>query len=158
MGEKLKAGDRAPLFCLPNQDEEGVCLEDFKGKWIVLYFYPKDNTSGCTKEAIGFTEKKKEFEALNAIILGVSPDSPKSHRNFIQKKELSLTLLSDQEHKVLEAYGVWQLKKMYGREYMGVVRSTFLIDPEGKIAHIWPKVKVTGHVEDVLSKLKEVHK
>ncbi len=158
MGKKLKVGDKAPLFCLPNQDEEDVCLEDFKGKWIVLYFYPKDNTSGCTKEAIGFTEKKKEFEALNAIILGVSPDSPKSHRNFIQKKELTITLLSDQEHKVLETYGAWQLKKMYGREYMGVVRSTFLIDPEGKIAHIWPKVKVTGHVEDVLSKLKEVHK
>ena len=158
MSEKLKVGDRAPLFCLPNQDEEDVCLEDFKGKWVVLYFYPKDNTSGCTKEATGFTEKKKEFEALNAVILGVSPDSPKSHRNFIQKKELAITLLSDQEHKVLEAYGAWQLKKMYGSEYMGVIRSTFLIDPEGKIVHIWPKVKVTGHVEDVLSKLKEVQK
>ncbi len=156
MGEKLKIGDKAPLFCLPNQDEEKICLSDFKGKCVVLYFYPKDNTSGCTKEAIGFTEKKEEFEKLGAVILGVSPDSPKSHRNFIEKKGLTITLLSDQEHKVLEEYGAWQLKKMYGREYMGVVRSTYLINPEGKIAYIWPKVKVAGHVDAVLEKLKEL--
>ncbi len=156
MGEKLKIGDKTPLFCLPNQDEEKICLSDFKGKWVVLYFYPKDNTSGCTKEAIGFTEKKEEFEKLGAVILGVSPDSPKSHRNFIEKKGLTITLLSDQEHKVLEEYGAWQLKKMYGREYMGVVRSTYLINPEGKIAYIWPKVKVAGHVDAVLEKLKEL--
>ncbi len=156
MEGKLKIGDKAPLFCLPNQNEEEICLSDFKGKWIVLYFYPKDNTSGCTKEAIGFTEKKEEFEKLGAVILGVSPDSPKSHRNFIEKKELTITLLSDQDHKVLEEYGAWQLKKMYGREYMGVVRSTYLIDPEGKIAYIWPKVKVAGHIDAVLEKLKEL--
>lgn len=156
MKKELKIGDKAPEFCLLDADENKVCLKDFKGKWIVLYFYPKDNTSGCTKEAVGFTEKKEEFEKLGAIILGVSPDSPKSHRNFREKKGLNIKLLSDQEHKVLESYNVWQLKKMYGREYMGVVRSTFLIDPEGKIVHIWPKVKVTGHVEDVLEKLKEI--
>ena len=155
MEEKLNKGINAPLFCLPNQDEKEVCLAEFKGKWIVLYFYPKDNTSGCTKEAMGFTEKIDEFKKIGAIILGVSPDSPKSHRNFIQKKGLKITLLSDTEHKVLETYGAWQLKKMYGREYMGIVRSTYLIDPEGKISFIWPKVKVTGHVEDVLKKLKE---
>lgn len=156
MKKELKIGDKAPEFCLLDADENKVCLKDFKGKWIVLYFYPKDNTSGCTKEAVGFTEKKEEFEKLGAIILGVSPDSPKSHRNFREKKGLNIKLLSDQEHKVLESYNAWQLKKMYGREYMGVVRSTFLIDPEGKIVYIWPKVKVTGHVEDVLEKLKEI--
>ena len=153
---KLKIGDIAPSFCLLDQDENKVCLEDFKGKWVVLYFYPKDNTSGCTKEATEFTEKKEEFEKLGAIILGVSPDSPKSHRNFREKKKLTITLLSDQEHKILEIYGAWQLKKMYGREYMGVVRSTYLIDPTGKIAYIWPKVKVKGHVDNVLKKLKEL--
>ena len=155
MEQKLNIGNNAPVFCLPNQDEKEVCLAEFKRKWVVLYFYPKDNTSGCTKEAIGFTEKIDEFEKIDAIILGVSPDSPKSHRNFIQKKELKITLVSDTKHEVLETYGAWQLKKMYGREYMGVVRSTYLIDPEGKISFIWPKVKVTGHVEDVLKKLKE---
>ena len=152
----IKIGDKAPDFCLPDQDDKEVCLKDLKGKWVVLYFYPKDNTSGCTKEAIGFTENKKEFEKLGAVILGVSPDSTKSHRNFIAKKELNITLLSDTEHKILEMYGAWQLKKMYGREYYGVVRSTFLISPEGKVAFIWPKVKVAGHVEKVLEKLKEL--
>ncbi len=156
MEVKLKIGDKAPDFCLSDAYENKVCLSDFKGKWVVLYFYPKDNTSGCTKEAIGFTEKKEEFEKLGAVILGVSPDSPKSHRNFIEKKNLGITLLSDEDHSVLEEYGVWQLKKMYGREYMGVVRSTFLIDPTGKIAYVWPKVKVTGHVDNVLQKLKEL--
>lgn len=152
----VKESYKAPDFCLPDQNDKEVCLKDYKGKWVVLYFYPKDNTSGCTKEAIGFTEMKKEFEKMGAIILGVSPDSTKSHRNFIEKKNLKITLLSDQEHKVLEAYGAWQLKKMYGREYYGVVRSTFLISPDGKIAFIWPKVKVAGHVENVLEKLKEL--
>ncbi len=152
----VKEGEKAPDFCLPDQNDKEVCLKDYRGKWVVLYFYPKDNTSGCTKEAIGFTEMKKEFEKMGAIILGVSPDSTKSHRNFIEKKDLKITLLSDPEHKVLEAYGAWQLKKMYGREYYGVVRSTFLISPEGKIAFVWPKVKVAGHVENVLEKLKEL--
>jgi len=152
----LSEGKEAPDFCLPDQDKREVCLSNFRGKWVVLYFYPKDNTSGCTREAQDFTEKLEEFEKLGAVILGVSPDSPKSHRNFREKKNLRVTLLSDQEHRVLETYGAWQLKKMYGREYYGVVRSTYLIDPEGRIARIWPKVKVKGHVEEVLNTLKEL--
>ena len=152
----LEVGQKAPEFCLPNQDENEVCLRDLKGKWIVLYFYPKDNTPGCTTEACDFTENLPDFEDLDAVVLGVSPDSPKKHRNFIEKKELGITLLSDEEKKVLEEYGVWQLKKMCGREYMGVVRTTFLIDPDGKIAEIWNKVKVKGHVQKVKEKLQEL--
>ncbi len=148
-------GEEAPDFCLPNQDGDEVCLKDFRGRWVVLYFYPKDNTSGCTREATDFTARKGEFEELGAVILGASPDSVKSHANFIVKKGLGLTLLSDPEHEVLGKYGAWQLKKRYGREYMGVVRSTFLIDPEGKIAHAWRNVRVNGHVDAVLEKLRE---
>jgi len=153
---ELKTGEKAPDFCLPDQNGKEICLKDFKGKWVILYFYPRDNTSGCTREAVGFTEAKKEFEELGVVIIGVSPDSVKSHKNFEQKKDLKIILLSDTEHKVLEAYGAWQLKKMYGREYYGVVRSTFLIDPDGIIRHIWKKVKVAGHVEAVKEKLKEL--
>ncbi len=152
---KLSVGEQAPDFCLPNQDDEIVCLRDLRGKWVVLYFYPKDNTSGCTREAVDFTQHLDEFERLNAVVIGVSPDSTRSHRRFQEKHGLRVTLLSDPEHNVLEKYGVWQLKRMYGREYWGVVRSTFLIDPEGKIVRIWPKVKVAGHTEDVLQTLKE---
>ncbi len=130
-------------------------LNDFEGKWVVLYFYPKDNTSGCTKEAIGFTEKKEEFEKLGAVIIGISPNSPKSHGLFIEKHNLNVLLLSDPAHKVLGKYGVWQKKKLYGREYMGVVRTTFLISPKRKIKHIWRKVRVKGHIEEVLNSLKE---
>ena len=152
----LKIGEKAPKFCLPNQDEEEICLRDLQGSWIVLYFYPKDNTPGCTTEACEFTAALPDFSGLGAAILGVSPDSPKKHRNFIEKKELGITLLSDEEKEVCETYGVWQLKKNYGREYMGVVRSTFIIDPEGKIAAVWDKVKVKGHVEAVREKLSEL--
>ena len=152
----LNVGDKAPDFSLPDQNEKAVSLSGLKGKWIVLYFYPKDNTSGCTTEACDFTARYEEFSGLDAEILGVSPDSTKSHRNFIQKQNLGITLLSDPDHKVLESYGAWQKKSMYGREYMGVVRSTFLIDPEGRLAHIWPKVKVKGHVEEVQKKLAEL--
>ncbi len=152
----LQIGDKAPEFCLPNQDSEEVCLRDLQGSWVVLYFYPKDNTPGCTTEAIDFTALKSEFEKEGATILGVSPDSVKKHQNFITKKELGITLLSDEDKEVLKAYGVWQLKKNFGKEYMGVVRSTFLIDPDGKIAYIWPKVKVKGHAQEVLEKLKEL--
>ena len=152
----LEVGSVAPEFCLPNQDENEVCLRDLKGKWIVLYFYPKDNTPGCTTQACDFTQSLPDFEELDAVILGVSPDSPKKHRSFIEKKELGITLLSDEDKKLLEEYGVWQLKKMYGREYMGVVRSTFLIDPDGKIANIWTKVKVKEHIQSVKEKLQEL--
>ncbi len=156
--KELKEGMKAPEFCLPDANEKTHCLKDFSGKWIVLYFYPKDNTSGCTKEAVGFTESRKQFEELNAVIIGISPDSPKSHAKFIDKHNLSILLLSDPEHKVLKEYGVWQKKKMYGREYMGVVRSTFIITPDGKIAAIWRKVKVKGHIDEVLEKFKVVKK
>ena len=152
----LQIGDQAPAFCLPNQDEEEVCLRDLQGSWIILYFYPKDNTPGCTTEACEFTAALPDFSGLGATILGVSPDSPKKHRSFIEKKELGITLLSDEEKEVCEAYGVWQLKKNYGREYMGVVRSTFIIDPDGRIAAVWEKVRVKGHVEAVREKLMEI--
>jgi len=152
----LEVGQKAPEFCLPNQDNEEICLRDFNGAWVVLYFYPKDNTPGCTTEALDFTALKSEFEKEGATIFGVSPDSIKRHQNFIAKKELSITLLSDEDKEVAKMYGVWQLKKLYGKEYMGIVRSTFLIDPDGKIAYIWSKVKVKNHAQEVLEKLKEL--
>jgi len=152
----LEIGQKAPDFCLPNQDSEEICLRDLRGSWVVLYFYPKDNTPGCTTEALDFSAHLSEFEALGATVLGVSPDSVKKHQNFIAKKELKVTLLSDEEKEVLEKYGVWQLKKNYGREYMGVVRTTYLIDPDGNVAYVWPKVRVKGHVEAVREKLEEL--
>ena len=154
----LKIGDNAPEITLPNQDEVEISLRDLEGKWVVLYFYPKDNTPGCTTEACEFTEALPDFDGLNAVILGISPDSPKKHSNFISKKDLLITLLSDESKEVCEKYGVWQLKKMCGKEYMGVVRSTFLISPEGKIEAIWEKVRVKGHVEAVKLKLEEIVK
>jgi peroxiredoxin Q/BCP len=147
---------KAPEFCLPNQDETEICLRDLSGKWVVLYFYPKDNTPGCTTEACDFTNELEEFEELDAVILGASPDSPKKHRNFIEKKDLKITLLSDEDKNVLKAYGAWGLKKNYGREYEGVIRSTFIINPDGEIAHEWRNVRVKGHVEKVKEKLKEL--
>jgi len=149
-------GDRAPVFCLPNQDEQTVCLKNFSGKWIVLYFYPKDMTSGCTKEACKFTDLRKEFDKLDAIIIGVSPDSPERHRKFIAKNNLKITLLADQTKETIKAYGAWGKRKLYGKEYEGVIRSTFLIDPNLNIAAIWKKVRVTGHVEAVKEKLLEL--
>jgi peroxiredoxin Q/BCP len=144
---------KAPEFCLPDHDGNTVCLRDFVGNWVVLYFYPKDMTKGCTLEAIDFSTYLHDFEQMNATILGVSPDSMISHQKFRAKEDLTITLLSDPDHSVLEQYGAWQLKKMYGREYYGVVRSTYLIDPEGQLVHSWPKVKVKGHVDDVKNKL-----
>lgn len=152
----LKEGDKAPHFCLPDQNNKKVCLEDLKGKWVVLYFYPKDNTVGCTREALDFSENLKDFEKMRTIILGVSPDSTKSHVNFVKKHNLQITLLSDPEHIILEKYGVWQIKKMYGEEFYGVVRTSFIIDPHGEIVHIWKHVKVKGHIEGVKKRLKEL--
>ena len=149
-------GERAPNFCLPDAEGNEHCLEDFRGKWIVLYFYPKDNTSGCTKEAIGFTEMKDEFEKEGAVIIGISKDSPKSHARFIEKHGLKILLLSDENHEVVEKYGAWGKKKLYGKEHWGTVRSTFIIDPEGIIRKEWRKVKVNGHVEEVLEELKKL--
>lgn len=149
----LKVKEKAPEFCLRNQDDVEICLRDLKGKWIVLYFYPKDNTPGCTTEACDFTEELPNFEGLGAVVLGVSPDSTKSHRSFIEKQNLAITLLSDPQKGVLKAYGAWGMKKMYGKEYEGVIRSTFLIDQAGTIAAVWPNVKVKGHVEQVKAEL-----
>jgi len=146
----------APAFCVPNQDNVEICLRDLKGKWVVLYFYPKDNTPGCTTEACEFTESILDFENLDAIILGVSPDSVKKHQNFIAKKDLKITLLSDENKTVLNAYEAWGLKKLYGKEYEGVIRSTYIIDPDGNIAHSWEKVRVKNHIADVKNKLKEL--
>jgi peroxiredoxin Q/BCP len=156
--DKLNIGDKAPTFSLPDTNENEISNNDFDGKWLVLYFYPKDNTSGCTVEAIDFTAHVKEFANLNAAVVGVSPDSCKSHQNFTQKHHLKVNLLSDPEKKTLQDYGVWQEKSMYGRKYMGVVRTTYLVDPGGRIAATWPKVNVKGHAEEVLNKLKELHK
>jgi len=145
----LKVGDMVPDFCLPNQDEEEICFRDIKGGWIVLYFYPKDNTPGCTTQACAFTEAEPEFLDLRARILGVSPDSPAKHRKFIEKKGLSITLLADEDKSLAQQFGVWQLKKFMGKEYMGIVRSTFIIDPTGKVVKVWEKVRVKGHVDAV---------
>lgn len=152
----LKVGDKAPAFTAPDQNDKTVTLAGFKGKWIVLYFYPKDNTPGCTTEACEFTAQKADFSGLDAVVVGVSPDSTGSHRGFIEKQKLGLTLLADPDHKLLEAYDAWQKKSMYGKEYMGVQRSTFLIDPAGKIAQVWSKVNVTGHVAEVKARLAEL--
>ena len=146
----LAIGDTAPAINLPRDGGETVSLADFKGKSVVLYFYPKDDTSGCTKEAIGFTESVAAFDALNTVILGVSKDSVKKHDKFIAKYDLKIALLSDEDGTTCEDYGVWVEKSMYGKTYMGIERATFLIDADGKIAQIWRKVKVPGHVDAVL--------
>ena len=154
----LEVGQKASEFCLLNQDDIEICLRDLKGKWVVLYFYPRDNTPGCTTEACEFTESAPDFASLDAIILGVSADSTKKHRNFIEKKELGITLLSDESTQMMQEYGVWQLKKNYGKEYMGIVRSTFIIDPEGIVRQKWEKVRVKGHVKAVKERLEELTK
>ncbi|MDD2651442.1 MAG: thioredoxin-dependent thiol peroxidase [Sulfurimonas sp.] len=146
-------GSAAPEFCLPNQDDVEICLRDLRGKWIVLYFYPKDNTPGCTTEACDFSEAAPDFSALDAVILGVSADSTKSHRGFIEKKDLMITLLSDETTTMMQEYGVWALKKNYGKEYMGIVRSTIIIDQEGIVQAIWKNVKVKEHARIVKEKL-----
>jgi len=152
----VEIGDAAPQFCLPGTEGQEVCLDDFKGKWLVLYFYPKDNTSGCTREAVDFTLALPTLINLGAEVLGISRDSPASHKKFAEKHDLRIKLASDADHKVTEAYGAWALKKMYGKESYGVVRSTFLIDPQGKVAHAWKKVSVKGHAEAVAEKLREI--
>jgi len=149
MGKRPVVGDKAPEFCLPDARNNKVCLKDFRGKWLVLYFYPKDNTTGCTREAIDFSEHLHRFKKMGTTVVGISPDSSASHNNFINKHNLKIILLSDIEHKVLKEYGVWKKKKMYGREYHGVVRTTFVIDPEGNIKQKWEKVKVAGHADAV---------
>ncbi|MGB6608053.1 MAG: thioredoxin-dependent thiol peroxidase [Atribacterota bacterium] len=151
---ELKVGMKALDFTLPDSKGNDVTLSNFKGKKVILYFYPKDNTKGCTLEAINFRDNYEEIKETDTVILGVSKDSMKSHISFINKYNLPFVLLSDEEGKVCELYGVWKMKKMYGREYMGVERTTFLIDKEGNIMKIFPKVKVEGHVEEIMDQLK----
>ncbi len=148
--------DTIKEFTLPNQDGEEVSWSSYRGKYVVLYFYPKDSTPGCTTEAVGFTALKDEFAKLNCEVVGVSKDSVKRHRNFCDKKELTITLLSDEAGVLLEDVGVWQQKKLAGREYMGIVRTTFIINPEGEVVKRWDKVRVKEHVETVLATLKEI--
>lgn len=152
----LEINSEAPEFCLPNQDDIEICLRDLRGKWIVLYFYPKDSTPGCTTEACEFSEAAPDFGDLDAIILGVSADSTKKHRNFIEKQSLNITLLSDEETTMMQSYGVWQMKKNYGKEYMGIVRTTLIIDPSGVVKALWKNVKVKGHVEIVKAELEKL--
>ena len=152
----VKEGNKAPAITLNGQDGTKVSLNDFKGKNIVLYFYPKDNTSGCTKEACNFRDDFPRFGKLNAVILGVSPDSVESHKKFAGKYDLPFKLLSDEKKEVIEKYGVWKEKSMYGRKYMGVERSTFIINKNGKVNKIFRKVKVADHNKEVTEALKEL--
>lgn len=149
----LQPGAKAPEFSAQTDGGQTVTLKALRGKNVVLYFYPKDNTPGCTREACDFRDSYAKFQKKGTVVLGVSPDSVKSHDNFKQKFELPFPLLSDPGHEIANAYGVWVEKSMYGRKYMGVERATFVIDEQGKIAEIYRKVKVPGHVEEILSKV-----
>jgi peroxiredoxin Q/BCP len=150
----LVVGKKAPDFSLLDGNEKKVSLGDFRGKKIVVYFYPKDMTSGCTKEACDFRDALRDFKKIKAVVLGVSIDSTSSHKKFAGKYDLPFTLLSDENKDVVKMYGVWKEKSMYGKKYMGIERTTFIIDEEGKIQNIFPKVKVAGHVEEVMKVLK----
>lgn len=150
---KIEVGHKAPAFKLKDQDETTVSLAELKDRWVVLYFYPKDDTPGCTTEACEFTDGIADFVGLNAVVLGCSPDSPEKHREFITKHHLGVRLLSDPEHEVMEAYGAWGEKSMYGRVTVGVIRSTVIIDPVGRIAHHWKRVKSKGHAVKVQERL-----
>ncbi|SDE85098.1 peroxiredoxin Q/BCP [Celeribacter baekdonensis] len=147
----LDQGTMAPDFTLPRDGGTDVTLSDLRGHKVVLYFYPKDNTPGCTTEALDFTALKDDFAAAGIQVFGVSKDSVKKHDNFCAKHSLGIPLLSDEHGTVCEDYGVWAEKQMYGKTFWGIVRATFLIDEDGKIAHVWPKVKVTGHADEVLA-------
>lgn len=147
----LSIGDKAPNFSMPSDGGGTVSLSDFKGRHLVLYFYPKDDTPGCTKEAVGFTESKAEFEALSTSILGISKDTPAKHDKFIAKHDLKVALGSDESGEMIENYGVWVEKNMYGKKYMGIERATYLIGPDGTILEIWRKVRVKDHVPAVLA-------
>lgn len=152
----LSVGDTAPDFSLANQDGDAVSLADHSGKWLVLYFYPKAMTPGCTVQAQGLRDAKRKLSANKVVALGVSPDAPARLKKFEDKEELNFDLLADEDIAVAKAYGVWQKKKTFGKEYMGIVRTTFIIDPDGKIAHIMAKVKTKTHHDDVLAIIKEL--
>jgi len=153
----LEIGDQAPDFTLPANNGKTITLSDFKGQNVVLFFYPKDDTSGCTKECIAFSEYKEKFENLNVKLIGLSKDSVTSHDKFINKHNLTIDLVSDEECKTLEAYGSWVEKSMYGRKYMGADRSTFIINAEGKLASIYRKVKVKDHADKVLAEIEKMN-
>lgn len=155
---KPSINDLAPDFSLPDQDDKIHKLSDYKGKWVLLYFYPKDNTPGCTTEACTLRDAFEEFDRKNAVVLGVSADSPKSHAGFASKHKLPFTLLSDENKEVLTAYGVWAKKKFLGKEYMGILRNSYLIDPKGKIVKIYEGVKPAKHAEEVLVDLIKLQK
>jgi len=155
-GSKIEVGRAAPPFTLPDQDSVEVSLDALLGRWVVLYFYPRDDTPGCTTEACEFTEGIEAFRELDAEVFGCSPDSPEEHRKFIAKHNLDVRLLSDPGHEVMAAYGAWGEKNMYGKVTVGVIRSTVIIDPEGRIAHRWKRASAKGHAEKVREKLEEL--
>ncbi|HCP01218.1 MAG TPA: thioredoxin-dependent thiol peroxidase [Rhodospirillaceae bacterium] len=150
----VKEGDKAPAFSMPTDSDRKIDLKDLKGRAVVLYFYPKDSTPGCTKEACAFRDLLPDFHKMHAEVIGVSKDSVKRHDNFKAKYELPFTLASDEDGDVCERYGVWVEKSMYGRQFMGIERATFLIDAKGIVRNVWRKVKVNGHAEDVLEAVK----
>ncbi|MEO1941690.1 MAG: peroxiredoxin [Campylobacterales bacterium] len=143
-------------FCLPNSEGVEICSRDLRGRWVILYFYPRDNTPGCTTEGVEFTELLTEFEELGGVVVGVSPDSPESHRKFIEKRGLGVILLSDQQLELMKRLGVWGVKKSYGREYQGVIRSTFILDPEGRIVKEFRNVRANGHANRVLKEFRKL--
>ena len=152
----LQVGDTAPSMSISDQDDTKRSLADFKGQKLVVYFYPKDNTPGCTIESCGFRDAYQSFKAAGAEVIGVSRDSAKKHQNFIKKYDLPFMLLADVESELCDAFGVIKEKSMFGKKYMGIERSTFLIDEKGVIRHVWPKVKITGHVDDVLETIRSI--
>jgi peroxiredoxin Q/BCP len=152
----LEVGKRAPSFTLQDENGAKVALSDLAGQWLVLYFYPKDDTPGCTVEACEFTSALQSFDKLDALVVGCSRDTPETHHKFIAKYKLKVKLLSDPDHAVMEKYGAWGEKNNYGKKTMGVIRSTVLIDPAGRVAHHWPTVKAAGHAEQVRAKLAEL--
>lgn len=149
---------KAPTFCLRDQNNKEHCLEDYQGKWVLVYFYPKDDTTGCTKEACGIRDAWPKFSDVDAVILGISADSVESHKKFEGKYKLPFTLLSDPDKEVINKYGVWKEKSMYGRKYMGISRESFLIDPKGNIAKHYEKVKPAIHAEEVIKDLNSLRK
>lgn len=153
--ELIEPGKAAPAFTLKDQADESHKLSDYRGQWVVLYFYPRDNTPGCTTEACGFRDSYDDLLALDAVVFGISPDDAKSHQGFTEKFDLPFPLLIDPGQKTASRYGVWREKNLYGKKHMGIVRTTYLIDPAGKVAHRWDKVKVADHVSEVIDVLNE---
>ncbi len=152
----IEVGKKAPAFALPDQDGKTITLDSLKGKWAALYFYPKDDTPGCTIEGIEFSARQTEFKEIGAVVYGISGDDAKSHCAFRAKHKLGIPLLTDKDKKMMKQYGAFKENLLYGRSFLGIVRSTVLLDPQGKIVHRWPKVNAQGHAEQVLKKLGEL--